>query len=104
LRSTLLLDPSNDFKFNHDIGADINLISAKNAYQPAQDGSDYPMYVTGVAEGQVYAEDIIRKVTALGINLEIIIIYPSDIGLGNQGGSSDPDAAVTSDKVWVWGV
>jgi hypothetical protein len=104
LRSTLLLDPSNDFKFNHDIGADINLISAKNAYQPAQDGTDYPMYVTGVAEGRVYAEDIIRKVTALGINLEIIIIYPSDIGLGNQGGSSDPDAAVTSDKVWVWGI
>lgn len=104
LRSTLLLDPSNDFKFNHDIGADINLLSAKTAYQPALDGSDYPMYVTGVAEGQVYAEDIIRKVTALGINLEIIIIYPSDIGLGNQGGSSDPDAAVTSDKVWVWGI
>jgi len=104
LRSTLLLDPSNHFDFDHDIGADLTLMSSRNAYQPGRDGSDFPFYVTGVAEGRVFAGDVIQAITALGINIEIIIVYPDDTGLGNEGGSSDPDAHQTSDKVGVWGV
>ena len=104
VRSTLLLDPSNQFDFDHDIGADLTLMSARNAYLPAQDGSDYPFYVTGVAEGRVFAGEVIQAIVALGINIEILIVYPSDTGLGNQGGSADELDPPTSDKVFVWGV
>jgi len=103
VRSTLLLDPSNEFKFDHEIGADLTLMSSRNAYQPALDGSDYPFYVTGVAEGRVFAADVIEAITALGINIEILIVYPSDKGLGNEGGSDGNETPV-SDKVTVWGV
>ena len=104
LRSTVLLDPSNNFQFDHDIGSDLTLISSRNAYIPSRAGTDYPFYVTGVAEGRVFANEIIEQITALGINLEIVIVYPNDVGLGNQGGSDDPNDPFTSDKVYIWGV
>ena len=104
LRSTVLLDPSNEFKFDHEAGADLTLLSSRNAYIPSRAGTDYPFYVTGVAEGRVFANEIIEQITALGINLEIVIVYPNDVGLGNQGGSDDPNDPLTSDKVYVWGV
>lgn len=104
LRSTVLLDPSNRFNFDHAIGADLTLMSDRNAYEPERDGTDYPFYVTGVAEGRVFADEVIQAITALGINIEIVIVYPDDTGLGNQGGSADPDVKGASDKIEVWGV
>ena len=104
LRSTLLLDPSNDFQFNHEIGSDLTLMSNRNAYEPNRGGTDYPLYVTGVAEGRVFANEVIVAITALGINLEVIIVYPDDTGLGNQGGSDNADNPPASDKIYVWGV
>jgi hypothetical protein len=59
--------------------------------------------VTGVAEGRVFAQEVIEQITALGINIEIIIVYPDDTGLGNQGGSTGDESPI-SDKVTVWGV
>lgn len=103
VRSTVLLDPSNEFLFDHEIGASLTLMSSRNAYEPARDGTDYPFYVTGVAEGRVFAGEVIEKITALGINLEILIVYPDDTGLGNAGGSAGDEVPV-SEKVIVWGV
>lgn len=103
LRSTITLDPSNQFLYNHTIGADITLLSSRDAYEPAKDGTDYPFYITGTAQGRIFAEEVIQQVTALGILLDIVIVYPSDQGLGNQGGSDDYDEPPTSDKVYVWG-
>lgn len=104
LRSTILLDPSNRYAHDHLIGADLTLMSDRNAYLPSKDGSDYGTYITGVAEGRVFAEKVINDITALGINIEIIIVYPSDIGLANQGGSSDVLISGHSDKTFVWGI
>jgi len=102
--STIILDPSYRFKKSHDANADVNLISDNEAYIPDVDGSDYSSYITGTADGRVYCEQILREITALGIALEIIIVYPSDTGLGNQGGSADELDPPTSDKVYVWGL
>lgn len=104
VRSIILVDQSYVFKHNHLQGADITLMSSKTAYEPALDGTDYPVFITGVADGRVFAQEIIEEVTALGIKLEIIIVYPDDIGLGNEGGSSDEDNPPTSEKVEVWGI
>ena len=103
LRSTITLDPSNSFAYNHGIGADMTLISASSAYTPAKDGTDYPFYITGTAQGRIFAEEIIEQVSALGFNLNIVIVYPSDRGLGNEGGSNSLLDPPTSDKVYVWG-
>jgi hypothetical protein len=99
--STLTIDPAYNFKFTHEIGTDISIISDARAYIPAVDGTDYSTYITGTADGRLFAETLMQEITALGIKLEIIIIYPSDRGLGNEGlGAGDPPV---SDEVYVWG-
>lgn len=102
--STIVLDPSYVFKNTQPIEADITLISDDKAYEPRADGTDYGVYVTGTAEGQAFAEKLIKQITALGINLEIVIVYPDDIGLGNEGGSASVLTPPTSDKLFVWGI
>lgn len=101
--TTLIMDSSYTFKFNHDVGSDITLLSDVRAYTPQPDGSDYGFYITGTADGRVFAAELMQEITALGIKLEIIIIYPNDVGLGNEGGSADLADPPTSDKVYVWG-
>ncbi len=101
--TTLILDSSYTFKHNHAVGDDITLLSDVRAYTPQPDGTDYGFYITGTADGRVFAAQLMEQITALGINLEIIIIYPSDEGLGNEGGSADLADPPTSDKVYVWG-
>ena len=101
--STLSLDPSYAFKFAHDVGADINLISSSRAYATNTRGLDYPPYITGTAEGRAYAQSLLEQIVALGIKLEIVIIYPSDVGLGNHGDSEDLATPPVSDAVYVWG-
>ncbi len=103
LRSTVLLDPSNIFKFNQPIGTDLTLISAPDSYEPAKDGTSYPMYVTGTALGRIYANDLIEQISALGIGLEIVVIYPSDAGLGNSGDQTKTTTPPYSDIVYVYG-
>jgi hypothetical protein len=101
--STIILDPSYRFKFDHEVGIDVNLISDNEAYIPAVDGTDYNSYITGTSDGRIFCEEIMVAITALGIGLEIIIVYPSDFGLGNMGGSASENDPPTSDKVYVWG-
>lgn len=102
--STVVLDPAYEFQFQHNIGANITLCSAATAYTPKPDGSDYGDYITGIAEATAYAQSIIDLIVACGINLEIIIVYPSDIGLGNAGDGELPTSVPQSDAVEVWGV
>lgn len=102
--STIVLDPAYLFKQPHTVGANITLLSAATAYTPAVNGSDYSDYVTGIAEATAYAQSIIELITALGINLEIIIVYPDDIGLGNAGDGTLPTSSPKSDAVEIWGV
>ena len=100
--STVILDPTYEFKYSHQIGGDITLLSAAQTYVPAIDGSDYPLYITATADARIYAQQVIQNITAAGINMEIIIVYPNDIGLGNAGDGEGP-ALPVSDEVWVWG-
>ena len=101
--STLSMDPSYSFQYFHDIGSDITLLSSARAYSTNTRGLDYPPYVTGTAEGRAYAQDLLTQIIALGIKLEIVIIYPSDVGLGNHGDSEDLATPPVSDAIYVWG-
>lgn len=101
--STITIDPSYTFKFTHEPGTDISLLSSERPYEPDLTGLDYAFYATGTADGRAFAEELIRQIMALGINLEIIIVYPQDIGLGNEGGSAYVEDPPTSEKVFIWG-
>jgi hypothetical protein len=98
---TLIIDPSYSFKFSHEAMTDVTLISAKEAYTPALDGSDYGFYLTDTAQGRVYAEDIVNQITALGIKMEIVIVYPNGNGLGL--GLEPIAGPKNNDVIWIWG-
>ena len=101
--TTLIMDTAYRFQFDHEIGEDVTLISATQAYTPALDGSDYSFFVTGTANGRIYAQQIIESIIAAGVNVEIIIIYPNDEGWGNAGDSTLPNASPQSDVVYIYG-
>jgi len=86
--NSIIISPSYKFKNKHPSGTNISLINQNYSYTPAQDGSDYQFYATDIVSGRVYAEDLIKEVSATGINLVITVIYPNPIGLE---GWNNPD-------------
>lgn len=99
--STLLIDPAYTFKFGHDVGADITLLSDRRAYVPEIDGSDYPFYLTGTVEGRQFCQDLTTKITALGIKLEVVVVYPDGFGYGH--GTEPLDGDKNNDVTFIWG-
>jgi hypothetical protein len=93
----LRINPSYKFKNNHPIGTDISLVSQNFPVNPAKDGTDYPFYLTDSVAGRVYAEDLIKEITATGIVVVIYILYPDDVGLGKAGDEEN------SEKYYIWG-
>lgn len=67
--NTLLLDPTYNFDKDHITGEIINYLPELVAYEPRDDGSDYPVYLTGVEDALDVAEEFIRKIIAAGIIL-----------------------------------
>lgn len=95
--SSLRVNPAYRFKKKHPVGTEISLIATNSPAIPQADGSDFPFYATDSVAGRIYAEDIIREITATGIIVVIFVLYPSDIGLGKAG---DPE---NSEKFYIWG-
>lgn len=94
---TIRINPSYKFKKNHPIGSDISLLSTLSPPSPNKNGTDLPFFLTDSVAGRIYAENLIKEITATGIVVVIYILYPSDIGLGKWG---DVD---NSEKYYVWG-
>lgn len=102
--STLVLDPAYIFKKNHAIGADATLLNSATTFVPSPDGSDYSNYITSTPEAREYCRDVVEAILALGIRLEVIVIYPSGEGLGNYGYPDNEEAVPHSEIVEVYGV
>jgi hypothetical protein len=98
--STIILDETYQWKYDHGIGSTLSIISAATPVVPSVNGADYAFYVTGTADGRAYLVTLIDQITALGINLDIVVVFPDDIGLGNAGDSTT--VPPLSDAVWVW--
>ena len=94
---TLRINPAYKFKKKHPIGTDVSLIAQNSPANPNKDGTDFPFYLTDSVAGRIYAENLIREITATGIIVIIYILYPNDIGLGNWGDLED------SEKYYIWG-
>jgi len=97
----LLADPAHTFQNDHNPGTDITLLSTREPVDPKIDGSDLAFYLTGTANGRIFAENLIGKIVATGLTLIITVIYPGDVGLGNEGFPAEGDKI--SDKTFVWG-
>ena len=94
---TIKINPSYKFKKNHPIGTDVSLISKLSSPLPSRDGADLPFFLTDSVAGRIYAEKLIREITATGIVVVVYILYPNDVGLGKWGDS------VNSEKYYIWG-
>jgi len=94
--TTVMINPSYRFRFEHPIDEDVALNATDTPTTPDKFGRDHQAYLTDVVSGREYAKDLIDYVSATGINLVIIILYPNDIGLRKAG-------TLFSDKVYVWG-
>jgi hypothetical protein len=94
---TLRINPAYNFKNQHPAGTDISLISQNAPAKPSIDGTDFPFYVTDSVAGRIYAEQLLKEITATGIRVVIYILYPDDIGLGKEGD------VVNSEKYYIWG-
>lgn len=102
--SLLTLSPTYSFKRSHAIGANVTLLSATTACVPNPLGTDYPTYATDTGSATQFAQDTIQQVTALGIkNVQIIIVYPGDIGWGNANYPSNQNVTPHSDAVRIFG-
>ena len=95
--NSIIINPSYNFEQIHEIGTNISLIAQNYSYNLPRSGKDYPVYLTDIVSGRLYAEDLIDLVSATGITVVITILYPNDIGLAKWGDE------VNSDKYWVWG-
>lgn len=94
---TIRINPSYKFKNTHPIGSDISLLSTLSPPSPNKNGTDLPFFLTDSVAGRIYAQNLIKEITATGIVVVIYILYPNDIGLGKWGDTEN------SEKYYVWG-
>jgi len=95
-KDTLLISPAYTIKNTFLPGTSVFLVAQNNPPIISQDGLDYPFYITDVVSGRVYAQDLILNVAATGINIQFMILYPNDIGLGKWG-------TIYSENPIIWG-
>lgn len=95
--TSLLIDPSYEFKKSHLTNTDISLVLENTTHVVDKTGEDYALYGTDTVSARIYSEDLIELVTAAGITLNIIVLYPSDEGLGKWGEETN------SEKFYCWG-
>jgi hypothetical protein len=95
---TIRINPSYKFKKNHPVGTDVSLISKLSPPLPSRDGTDLPFFLADSIAGRIYAEKLIREITATGIVVIFYILYPDDVGLGNYYKESS-----LSEKYYIWG-
>ena len=81
--SSIQIDATYKFQQQHDVGSTMTLLYERGPYVPATDGSDYQPYLTDTIQGRIQAEDLINKIVALGITVNIVIVYPGSAGLAD---------------------
>lgn len=75
------ISPTYRFKYNHAIGTDIINVTSNTPVALNPSGTDYQSYVTDMAGGREYAQELIDMVAATGITLIFTTLYPGPEGL-----------------------
>lgn len=98
----LLLDPSFIFPKTVSSGATVTLLKQRGVWEPAVPEEAGTFYLTAAAAGRVAASNTIDDLAAAGVTVVKTVVYPSDVGLGNEGQLASGTDKI-SDKVVVWG-
>jgi hypothetical protein len=77
--STIAIDPSYTFKFNHSAGSPIVAISRKGPHQMSSRASEYPAYITDPSDARFILQDLIRSVKSAGIFVNFLVRYPEQL-------------------------
>ena len=83
--NTLLISPAYSLKNSFSSGTDVALVATRSGVVLDPNGLDYEFFLTGDAQGRIYAESLINQVAATGLTVIFTVIYPSDVGLGRWG-------------------
>lgn len=73
--STLLIDASYQFQYDHAAGRKVNFINPVPTI-PRLTGDDYPVFITGTEEARVAAQELIKKLLAAGVVIRFIVDFP----------------------------
>lgn len=79
---SLILDASYTFKKDHS-NSNCTLLRTTRPYSPLPDGSDYQAYLTGTAVPRSELIKILTDMTASGIFVNLILVYPAGPGLSS---------------------
>lgn len=77
--TTIAIDPSYTFKFNHAIGSGITLIGTNGPHVMSTTGTEYPLYITDPSQARLILEDLIRSVKSAGIFVNFLVHYPEQL-------------------------
>jgi hypothetical protein len=94
----LVLDPTYTFPFTVPAGADVRLLNGKSAPTPSKG----QFWLTATPDGRLAAMGFVDFITAAGYDLKKTVLYPGDMGLGNEGYPTSGSAKL-SDIVRVFG-
>lgn len=77
--TTIAIDPSYTFKYNHSSGAPIVAINRKGPHRISGKASEYPAYITDPSEARFILQDLIRSVKSAGIFVNFLVRYPEQL-------------------------
>ena len=95
--STVLLDPSYTFKFDHPIGENINVLRSVEPYTPQRTGKDLAIYMTSPSGAREIVQTILETLKAAGIILRFVVLAPTYKYLCDNPYISDDDAPSAED-------
>ena len=83
--NTLLISPAYSLKNSFLSGTDVALVATRASVVLDPAGNDFEFFMTGDAQGRIYAQNLINQIAATGLTVVFTVIYPSDEGLGKWG-------------------
>lgn len=75
--NTILIDPGYIFKFDHQIGDNVNVITEKQPYTPNKDGRDLAVYLTSPSGAREVVQAILSSLAAAGVIVKFKILAPT---------------------------
>ncbi len=75
--NTILIDPGYVFKFDHNIGSAINVITQRQPYTPLKNGKDLAVYLTSPSGAREVVQMILASLAAAGVVVKFKILAPT---------------------------
>lgn len=92
--NTILIDPGYVFKFDHEIGSNINVISDKKPFTPNKNGKDLAVYLTSPSGAREVVQAILASLAAAGVIVKFKVLAPTYKYLIDNPYISEDDAPV----------